>query len=148
MPPKFQKMLEEQRQNPETSRAGLPWDLTDDDTLMENVSNGVSLDQIAKLLKRSEGSIKTRLITTAINKMLKEEMSIEDASAYVNLPSSDIEEYQRKKSIRDAKKVRKVPNATRPAQSSNQPRQTNSVSLMDLHSLLMEIKEELAKLTG
>lgn len=150
MPPKFQEMLKEQRLNPETSRAGLKWEAAEDKTLLEKVDQGVSFEEIAKLLQRTEGSIKTRLITYAIGKMEKNNSSVEEVSALVKISVEDIEDYQQKKKQRDEKRLNKVFNkSTRQQQQSQQNSHSkNQVSLSDIHSLLIDIKSELAKLTG
>lgn len=153
MPPKFQEMLKEQRLNPSTSRAGLKWEDSENKTLLEKVAENCSFEEIAKLLQRTEGSIKTRLITHAIEKIEKNNESIEDVSAIVNVSLEDIQEYQQKKKLRDEKRLAKVfSKSNRPSlqQSSGQQqtRQTSSVTLVDIHRLLLDIKSEIAKLTG
>jgi hypothetical protein len=152
MPPKFQEMLKEQRLNPVTSRAGLKWEASEDKTLLEKVEEGISFEEIAKLLQRTEGSIKTRLITYAIGKIENFNESIEDVSATVKISVEDIQDYQQKKKLRDEKRLNKVFNKSTRQQSQNthQPNShsKNQVSLTDIHSLLIEIKSELAKLTG
>ena len=158
MPPKFQEMLKEQRQNPETSRAGLKWEASEDKILMEKVASDTPIEEIAKIIQRTEGSIKTRLITYAISKIDNENVSLEDAAELVRVSSEDILEYQRKKKIRDEKRLTKIfttnNKQTRQGQQSNTNQRYNSqqhnshVTMNDLHSLLLDIKSELTKLTG
>ena len=155
MPARFQEMLKEQRQNPSTSRAGLKWEEHEDTTLLEKVSEGLSLEEIAKLLQRTEGSIKTRLITYAIGKIEKNNTSIEDASAIVKISVEDIQEYQQKKKLRDEKRLNKVfSKSNRPSLQQSQGQQhltrqsSSSVSLVEIHTLLLDIKNEISKLTG
>jgi len=64
----FQKKLQQDRSNEETSNAGLRWEADDDKYLQESAASGVSISDIAKKLKRTEGSIKTRLVITVLNK--------------------------------------------------------------------------------
>lgn len=104
MPSKFQEMLKEQRLNPETSRSGLKWDPSEDDTLREKIESGVSKDEIAKLLQRTEGSIKTRLITYAISKMDLDNCSMEDVLSMYDLTEKDITDYQAKKAMREERR--------------------------------------------
>lgn len=144
MPPKFQEMLKEQRQNPETSRAGLKWEESEDATLMTKVKEGVSFEAIAKILQRTEGSVKTRLITYAIDKMENNNESLEDMSALIRISEEDIQEYQRKKKVRDEKRLTKIFNNK---QTYTQTKSSN-VTLSDLHALLVDIKSEISKLTG
>ena len=119
MPSRFQEMLKKQRQNTETSRAGLKWEQDEDNQLLKMVSDGVTLADIAKNLQRTEGSIKTRLIIYAINKMDKENMSLEQVSQLVKLSDSDITEYQEKKAVRDERRQNKFRTPKRPSNITN-----------------------------
>ena len=64
----FQKKLQQDRSNEKTSNAGLKWDSEDDKYLLENAKNGTDIKEIALALKRTEGSIKTRIIINILNK--------------------------------------------------------------------------------
>lgn len=119
MPSRFQEMLKKQRENIETSRAGLKWEQDEDNQLLSMVSSGTSLTDIAKTLQRTEGSIKTRLILYAINKMEKENMSLEQVAQLVKLSSADITEYQEKKAVRDERRQKKVRVSKRPSTITN-----------------------------
>lgn len=104
MPSKFQEMLKVQRENNETSRAGLKWDFDEDDKMLFMVRNGDSHEVVAKVLQRTVGSIGTRLIINAINKMNNENMSLADAAKYACVSDTDVTEYLNKKTQRDNKK--------------------------------------------
>ena len=119
MPSRFQEMLKKQRENVETSRAGLKWEQDEDNQLLSMISSGTSLSDIAKTLQRTEGSIKTRLILYAINKMEKENMSLEQVAQLVKLSSADITEYQEKKSFRDERRQKKIRVSKRPSTITN-----------------------------
>jgi predicted HTH domain antitoxin len=105
---KFQDMLKEQRMNPETSRSGLKWESYEDELLVEKVKEGVDKGEIAKLLSRTEGSIKTRLIIYAVNKVEQEKLSVEEASKLYDVSDKDVELYITKKQYRGEKKYTKV----------------------------------------
>ena len=62
----FQKKLQQDRSNERTSNAGLKWDPEDDKYLLTNAKNGVDISEIAVNLKRTEGSIKTRIIINVL----------------------------------------------------------------------------------
>ena len=64
---KFQEKLSEQRKNPETARAGLKWSNDEDNCLLDDIKEGVGIDEIAKKLQRTAGSIKTRLTIKAVS---------------------------------------------------------------------------------
>jgi predicted DNA-binding protein YlxM (UPF0122 family) len=71
----FQEKLRKQRENPETSRAGLKWEVEEDNILMYKIKDNVSIQDIAKQLQRTTGSIKTRLIVKALE-LVKNDNSI------------------------------------------------------------------------
>jgi transposase len=133
MPSRFQEMLKTQRQNTETSRAGLKWESDEDDKLLKMVSEGVSLTDIAKSLQRTEGSIKTRLTVYAINKMERENLSLEQVAQLVNISDKDILDYQERQAIREERKQKRVKSAKRPSNLTN----------TDLYDLLQVIERKL-----
>lgn len=136
MPSRFQEMLKNQRQNTETSRAGLKWEQEEDDRLLKMLSEGTSLAEIAKSLQRTEGSIKTRLTIYAINKMEKENMSVEQVSQLVGLNEKDIIDYQERKAIRDERRQKKPRLPKKPANVTNN----------DLYDMLLVINKNLESL--
>jgi transposase len=133
MPSRFQEMLKTQRQNTETSRAGLKWESDEDDKLLKMVSEGVSLADIAKSLQRTEGSIKTRLTVYAINKMERENLSLEQVAQLVNISDKDILDYQERQAIREERKQKRVKSAKRPSNLTN----------TDLYDMLQDIERKL-----
>ena len=138
MPSKFQEMLKNQRQNAETSRAGLKWEQDEDDRLLKMLSEGTCLADIAKSLQRTEGSIKTRLTVYAINKMEKENMSIEQVTQLVGLSEKDITDYQDRKAIRDERRLKK----------SKTPKKPLNVTNNDIYDLLLTINKNLENLSA
>lgn len=138
MPSRFQEMLKEKRQNKETSRAGLKWEQQEDDQLFSLISNSTPLKDIALTLCRTEGSIKTRLIIHAINKMEKDNLSLEEASQQVTIPVEEIQEYLEKKAIRAEKKIKAKRNPTK----KNRREITNE----DIYDMLNDIKNTLQTL--
>lgn len=141
MPSRFQEKLKIQRQNTETLRAGLKWESDEDDRLLNMVSNGNSFADIAKILQRSEGSIKTRLTVYALNKMDKENMSLTQAADLVKLLEKDITDYQERQALREERKQQRVAN-----KSVNKHHRTN-VSLVDVYDLLQNIDRKLTNLS-
>ena len=67
----FQKKLQQDRSNVNTSNAGLKWDPEDDKYLLDNVKMGADIREIALSLKRTEGSIKTRIIINSFDAILE-----------------------------------------------------------------------------
>jgi DNA-binding CsgD family transcriptional regulator len=146
-------MLRNQRQNAETSRAGLKWESYEDNQMLSLVSEGKSLADIAKVLQRTEGSIKTRLIIYALNRMDKDSLSLAQAAEMVNLEESDITEYQDKKQAREERlKERKSSGKTdrtnKMSRRTGQERPAASVTNADIYDLLLSMNRSLDTLVS
>jgi hypothetical protein len=124
----FQEKLRKQRENPETSRAGLKWEQDEDDALIDKINEGITYSEIAKQLQRTEGSIKTRLIIRALN-LVEEDHSItlEDAAKKYKITIQDIQLYQANKRKRQYGRTVNYP-----------------VNLQMIYSLLMDINSKLS----
>lgn len=125
----YQEKLRKQRENPETSRAGLKWEIEEDNALINKIEDNISIDEIAKQLQRTAGSIKTRLIVKALN-LIDEDHSItlENAAEKYKITMQDIQTYQANK------KKRQITNTLR----------NNPVNLNSIYSLLLEINAKLS----
>lgn len=132
MPSRFQEMLKKQRENTATSRAGLKWEAEEDTQLLNMISENESIPNIACFLQRTEGSIRTRLILYAINKMEKDNLSLEQVAELIKLPTSDITDYQNKK----ATKIEKLKNTPKKLKHDN-------ITNADIYNLLLSIKKSL-----
>ena len=97
---KFQENMKKLRENPDTSRAGLKWDDSEDENVLSKLKSGMSVDDIAKALKRTANSIKTRIIMNAI-KQIDENKNKEEVMTELKITDSDITEYKEKKQQRD-----------------------------------------------
>jgi hypothetical protein len=125
----YQEKLRKQRENPETSRAGLKWELDEDNALINKIDENVNIEDIAKQLQRTSGSIKTRLIVKALT-LIDEDHSItlEQAAEKYKITTQDIQAYQANK------KKRQITNSLR----------NNPVNLNMIYSLLIEINNKLS----
>jgi chromosome segregation and condensation protein ScpB len=125
----YQEKLRKQRENPETSRAGLKWEVEEDNALINKIDENVSIDDIAKTLQRTAGSIKTRLIVKALA-LIDEDHSItiDQAAEKYKITIQDIQTYQANK------KKRQLNNSLR-----NSP-----VNLNTIYALLVEINNKLS----
>jgi regulator of replication initiation timing len=124
----YQEKLRKQRENPETSRAGLKWEIEEDNALINKIDDNVSIEEIAKQLQRTVGSIKTRLIVKAL--MLIDEdhsITLENAADKYKITTQDIQTYQANK------KKRQITNTLR----------NNPVNLNTIYALLLEINNKL-----
>jgi regulator of replication initiation timing len=125
----YQEKLRKQRENPETSRAGLKWEIEEDNALINKIDDNVSIEEIAKQLQRTVGSIKTRLIVKAL--MLIDEdhtITLENAADRYKITTQDIQTYQANK------KKRQISNTLR----------NNPVNLNTIYALLLEINNKLS----
>ena len=127
----YQEKLRKQRENPETSRAGLKWEVDEDNALINKIDEDVNIEDIAKQLQRTTGSIKTRLIVKALTLALIDEdhsTTLEHAAEKYKITTQDIQTYQANK------KKRQITNSLR----------NNPVNLNMIYSLLMEINNKLS----
>jgi len=123
----FQEKLRKQRENPETSRAGLKWEVEEDNALIDKINEDVSFVDIAKLLQRTEGSIKTRLIVKALSLVDEDHtITLEDAAGKFRITTQDIQVYQANKKKRQYQRT-----------------VTHPVNLQMVYSLLLEINSKL-----
>ena len=127
----YQEKLRKQRENPETSRAGLKWEVDEDNALINKIDENMSIDEIAKQLQRTPGSIKTRLIIKALS-LIDEDHSItlEDAAEKYKITTQDIQTYQANKKKRQL--------------NNSHLRNNNSVSLSMIYALLLDINNKLS----
>ena len=125
----YQEKLRKQRENPETSRAGLKWEVEEDNALINKIDEDVNIEDIAKQLQRTSGSIKTRLIVKALT-LIDEDHSItlDQAADKYKITTQDIQAYQANK------KKRQLTNSIR----------NNPVNLNMIYSLLVEINSKLS----
>ena len=125
----YQEKLRKQRENPETSRAGLKWEVDEDNALINKIDEDVNIEDIAKQLQRTSGSIKTRLIVKALT-LIDEDHSItlEQAAEKYKITTQDIQAYQANK------KKRQLTNSLR----------NNPVNLNMIYALLVEINNKLS----
>jgi len=123
----FQEKLRKQRENPETSRAGLKWETEEDNVLIDKIKEELSFSEIARQLQRTEGSIKTRLIVKALS-LVDDDHSItlEEAASRFKITTQDIQVYQANKKKRQFQRM------------VNHP-----VNLQMVYSLLLEINSKL-----
>ena len=109
----FQRKLQKDRTNEETSNAGLKWEAADDTYLLESSKNGMSITDIAKHLKRTDGSIKTRLVINILNNCNENKTDLEELCTLHNISSREVANYEQKKEQREKKKL------TRPNEKSS-----------------------------
>ena len=100
----FQKKLQQDRSNEKTSNAGLKWDSEDDKYLLENAKNGTDIKEIALALKRTEGSIKTRIIINILGMTSSDKSNLPKLCQEYGVTTDDIAVYEEKKTQREEKR--------------------------------------------
>jgi hypothetical protein len=98
---KFQENMKKLRENPDTSRAGLKWDDSEDENVLSKLKSGMTVDDIAKALKRTANSIKTRIIMNAVKQIDEESKNKDQVLKELKITEADIKEYTEKKHQRD-----------------------------------------------
>jgi len=87
--------IQKLRENPDTANVGKKWSEDECNNLLYKIKKNMSFDEIAKVHKRTESSIKSKLMTIAIT-LLQKNMDINEVSNIVNLSSESIQEYMKK----------------------------------------------------
>jgi repressor of nif and glnA expression len=98
---RFQENMKKLRENPDTSRAGLKWDDSEDENVLSKLKSGMTVDDIAKALKRTANSIKTRIIMNAVKQIDEENKNKDQVMKELKITEADIKEYKEKKQQRD-----------------------------------------------
>ena len=116
------------------TNAGLKWDQADDAYLLESSKNGVSISDIAKHLKRTEGSIKTRLVINILNNCSEDKKDLEELCTLYNISPKDVSTYEEKKEQREKKKN---------ARSNDKSNTFPSSDLLELYEGLSQVNKKL-----
>ena len=98
---RFQENMKKLRENPDTSRAGLKWDDSEDENVLSKLKSCMSVDDIAKALKRTANSIKTRIVMNAVKQIDEDNVDKTKVMKELKITDADITEYKEKKQQRD-----------------------------------------------
>lgn len=110
MPSRYQEMLKNQRQNAETARAGLAWENGEEDRLLNMLFEGSTYEQVAQDLKRTEGSIKTRLYSILCRQVDAGDETLQSVYDKYKVSSDDLEDFRMKKKAREEKLQERMKN--------------------------------------
>jgi repressor of nif and glnA expression len=135
---RFQENMKKLRENPDTSRAGLKWDDSEDENVLSKLKSGMTVDDIAKALKRTANSIKTRIIMNAVKQIDDENKNKDQVMKELKITEADINEYKEKKQQRDDQQKNFV--------SSMISKNIYNPTIRDNYQLLKEILNKLNKL--
>jgi len=93
--------IQKLRENPETSNAGKKWTEEEVNELLYEIKSK-SFSEVASIHKRTEGSIKSKLLSIALS-LINKKMLIDEISNIVKLSSESIVEYANKHSDKKTK---------------------------------------------
>ena len=103
MPSRYQEILKTQRLNQDTARAGLAWEIGEEDRVLNMIYEGKSFEYVAKDLQRTEGSIRTRLYSVLCKQIDVGEETEQSVYDKYKVKSEELEEFRMKKKKRDEK---------------------------------------------
>lgn len=141
---KFQENMKKLRENPDTSRAGLKWDDSEDENVLSKLKSGMTVDDIAKALKRTANSIKTRIIMNAVKQIDEESKNKDQVLKELKITEADIKEYTEKKHQRDEQQKNFV-NSMITKNIYNPTIRDNYQLLKEILSRINKIEEKLNK---
>ena len=141
MTTKFLENMRELRKNPETSRAGLKWDEGEDDKMIAKLKDGLILDDIAKELNRTPGSIKTRIIMNAIKKIDEDGDDPKTIASEYKITLTEIKEFREKKIQRDEKTITFNNNTNN--NNNGYIKNVSNPTLKDVYNLMRDISSQI-----
>ena len=141
---KFQENMKKLRENPDTSRAGLKWDDSEDENVLSKLKSGMTVDDIAKALKRTANSIKTRIIMNDVKQIDEESKNKDQVLKELKITEADIKEYTEKKQQRDEQQKNFV-NSMITKNIYNPTIRDNYQLLKEILSRINKIEEKLNK---
>jgi len=141
---RFQENMKKLRENPDTSRAGLKWDDDEDNKVITKIKNGIDINDIAKELKRTVNSIKTRIVMQGIKEIEENKKAKNDVFKELKITDTDIKEYKEKKLQRDEQQKQYSSNILN-KNITNPTIKDNYCLLKEISVLLMKIDEKLDK---
>ena len=93
--------IQKLRENPETSNAGKKWSEEEVNELLNNIKT-LSFNEVASIHKRTEGSIKSKLLSIALS-LINKKMLIDEISKIVKLSKDSIIDYMNKQTDKKSK---------------------------------------------
>ena len=93
---RFQENMKKLRENPDTSRAGLKWDDSEDENVLNKLKSGMSVDDIARNLKRT-----ANIVMNAVKQIDEDNQDKAKVMKELKVTEEDIKEYKEKKQQRD-----------------------------------------------
>ena len=134
LPMNFREHIKQLKEQPETAAAGTKWTAIEETQLIDSLSNGKDIDDIAKEHKRTVGGIKSRMKEIAVRMLDNNETSIEEVCKKLRLTSEEIEDAQKRRAAVSNKQ-----------HASNSKIETELDVLKDIRELLIRIEKKIIK---
>lgn len=126
--------MQQMKENPDTANVGKKWTNEENDELMKLVMAKTSVDDMAKVHKRTPNSIQQQVLKLA-SKMVSDTKTVDEAAKEVNVQPEELTAYIAKV---DRKSQRKQENVAK-----NNPEETHLTLLRKQNELLATIAEHL-----
>jgi hypothetical protein len=124
------------KDQPEFAAAGSKWTQDDDARVIEMISGGRTISEVAAECKRTQGSIRARVLLLGLRMVDQDEMPSDEVCALLRLHPADIDaERARQKAKWDAARAL-------PPQRSHE-KETFTDVLKDIRSILRRIEQRL-----
>jgi hypothetical protein len=96
-------MFAKLRENPEMTRAGLPWTNEEHQKLLEKIDTDLTLEEIAKQHQRTPSAILQRLLLETSKRVHEQQMNIDEACESVGVTREDFETFEKKREQKRSK---------------------------------------------
>lgn len=134
------------KENPDTCRAGNIWTKDEQQMLLTHIENNISISDIAKQHKRTEGGILSRITEISINMIEKEGKNIDEVSEYMRIDKNTLlEKIQRIQNKRNKREKIKNTEKTDITNKSDNSYKKNKILdvLIDIRDSLFRIESKI-----
>ena len=124
--------IQKLRENPETSNAGKKWLEDEMNNLIYEIKKNISIDDIAKIHKRTASSITGKLLSIAVSYITQKNMDINDVSKIVNLSVKSIQDYMEKYPDKKIKNINIIKNINTPSNQTSESKELTGQEIVQL----------------
>lgn len=135
--------IQKLRENPETSNAGKKWLEDEINNLIYEIKKNISIDDIAKIHKRTPSSITGKLLSIAVSYITQKNMDINDVSKIVNLSVKSIQDYMEKYPDKKIKNINIIKNINTPSNQTSESKELTGQEIVQLFQPSISITLEI-----
>jgi hypothetical protein len=92
----FYSRLNVLREHPDTARAGLKWTEEENAKLMQDVADGIDLNEVAKKHQRTFTGVKSRVMTNALAIMKLKDITLQEISKLVHISEDELKNHMQR----------------------------------------------------